>query len=93
MCNIHILLFIMISKPILSVNNLSLTNSKHILFKNISFDLFQGEVLAVMGPSGIGKSMLSKAVAGFLPPGVLVEGRIKLNGNEVSQLTMSQQTK
>ncbi|WP_200164547.1 ABC transporter ATP-binding protein [Francisella adeliensis] len=93
MCNIHILLFIMISKPILSVNNLNLTNSKHILFKNISFDLFQGEVLAVMGPSGIGKSMLSKAVAGFLPPSILVEGSIKLNGNEVSQLTISQRTK
>jgi ABC-type glutathione transport system ATPase component len=82
----------MISQPILSINNLSLTNSKDILFRNISFDLLEGEVLAIMGPSGIGKSMLSKAIAGFLPSGILVEGSIQLDGTEVSQLKMLQRT-
>ena len=33
----------MISRPILSVNNLSLTDSERTLFKDISFELFQGE--------------------------------------------------
>ena len=31
-----------------------------------------------MGPSGIGKSMLSRAIAGFLPETVEVEGHISL---------------
>ncbi|WP_081249192.1 ATP-binding cassette domain-containing protein [Aliivibrio fischeri] len=82
----------MISKPILSVDNLSLIDSERTLFKHISFDLFQGEILAIMGPSGIGKSMLSKAVAGFLPPDIAVNGSILLNGCEVAQSTMLQRT-
>ncbi|GAL24690.1 hypothetical protein JCM19239_7290 [Vibrio variabilis] len=33
------------------------------MFQDIQFDVNAGEMLAVMGPSGIGKSMLSKAIA------------------------------
>ncbi|MDF5425530.1 ATP-binding cassette domain-containing protein, partial [Vibrio parahaemolyticus] len=82
----------MISQPILSVNNLSLTDSERTLFKDISFELFQGEVLAIMGPSGIGKSMLSKAVAGFLPSDIWVDGSIQLNSSEVAQTAMLQRS-
>ncbi|WP_197456274.1 ABC transporter ATP-binding protein [Francisella hispaniensis] len=82
-----------IFQPILSVNKLSLTSSKGILFKDISFELFQGEVLAIMGPSGIGKSMLSKAIAGFLPSNIITQGSIELNGNDISQLSMLHRAK
>lgn len=82
----------MISQPILSVNNLSLTDSERTLFKDISFELSQGEVLAIMGPSGIGKSMLSKAVAGFLPSDIWVDGSIQLNSSEVAQTVMLQRS-
>ena len=43
-----------------------------------------------MGPSGIGKSMLSKAVAGFLPKDVFANGEISINGKEVSVQAMLQ---
>nr|WP_255725371.1 ATP-binding cassette domain-containing protein [Photobacterium sp. OFAV2-7] len=84
-------------QPILTINNLSLLDSKdrdsqHSLFKNITFDVSQGEVLAIMGPSGIGKSMLSKAIAGFLPSDVMAVGSIQLNGSEISQLSMLQRS-
>ncbi len=92
LCYIITFCGLVISKPILSVDNLSLIDSERTLFKHISFDLFQGEVLAIMGPSGIGKSMLSKAVAGFLPPDIAVNGSILLNGCEVAQSTMLQRT-
>nr|WP_155689397.1 ATP-binding cassette domain-containing protein [Aliivibrio fischeri] len=92
LCYIITFCGLVISKPILSVDNLSLIDSERTLFKHISFDLFQGEVLAIMGPSGIGKSMLSKAVAGFLPPDISVNGSILLNGCEVAQSTMLQRT-
>ncbi|MCW8335642.1 ATP-binding cassette domain-containing protein [Vibrio paucivorans] len=82
----------MTSLPILSVNHLSLTDSERTLFKDISFELFQGEILAIMGPSGIGKSMLSKAVAGFLPSDVWVGGSIQINGSEVAQTAMLQRS-
>lgn len=41
-----------------------------------------------MGPSGIGKSMLSKAVAGFLPDDIKASGSIVFNGIEVSSQSM-----
>lgn len=82
----------MISQPILSVNNFSLADSERTLFKDISFELFQGEVLAIMGPSGIGKSMLSKAVAGFLPSDIWVDGSIQLNSSEVAKTGMLQRS-
>lgn len=47
-------------------------------------------MLAVMGPSGIGKSMLSKAVAGFLPKDVSADGEVFINGKEVSAQAMLQ---
>ncbi|MCG6410263.1 ATP-binding cassette domain-containing protein [Vibrio fluvialis] len=77
-------------QPILSVNKLCLADSKRIFFSDISFDLCEGEVIAIMGPSGIGKSMLSKAVAGFLPSDICVEGSVELNEVEVSGLAMLQ---
>lgn len=43
-----------------------------------------------MGPSGIGKSMLSKAIAGFVPSDVFVSGSIKLAGVEVFDRSLLQ---
>jgi putative thiamine transport system ATP-binding protein len=43
-----------------------------------------GETLSVMGPSGIGKSTLLAFVAGFLGRDFSAEGRIVLNGRDVT---------
>lgn len=72
----------------LSVKQLCLTDSQRTLFQNIEFDLKAGELLAVMGPSGIGKSMLSKAIAGFLPNDIISSGSIYFNGADVTQKPM-----
>ena len=41
--------------------------------KNVSFELFKGEVLGLVGESGSGKSTISKALTGLLP---LTEGEL-----------------
>lgn len=43
-----------------------------------------GEVLTVMGPSGVGKSTLLAAITGTLPPGFHMTGRVMLNGVDVT---------
>ncbi|WP_245848441.1 ATP-binding cassette domain-containing protein [Actibacterium ureilyticum] len=43
-----------------------------------------GEVLTVMGPSGVGKSTLLAAITGTLPPGFHMTGRVVLNGVDVT---------
>lgn len=44
---------------------------------DVSFDVHEGEVFAVVGPNGAGKSTLMKAVAGILPP---TKGRVVVKG-------------
>lgn len=46
----------------------------------VSFELGAGEVLALVGESGCGKSMTALAIMGLLPPYAHVEGRVALKG-------------
>ena len=45
-----------------------------------------GEVLTVMGPSGSGKSTLLAFVAGLLDPAFTAQGRVLLDGRDVTNL-------
>lgn len=44
----------------------------------------RGEVLTVMGPSGSGKSTLLSFIAGFLTAPFMAEGRVTLNGADIT---------
>jgi simple sugar transport system ATP-binding protein len=48
--------------------------------REVSLDVFRGEVLAIVGDNGAGKSTLMKLIAGVHQPS---RGRIYLNGEEV----------
>jgi len=45
-----------------------------------------GEVVTIMGPSGSGKSTLLAAVLGHLAPGFRMEGRVWLDGRDITAL-------
>jgi peptide/nickel transport system ATP-binding protein len=66
-------------KPLLSVENLSLTVDGEKLLKGVSFDIEQGEIFALVGESGSGKSLTSLAIMRLLPDVISVSsGDIKL---------------
>ncbi len=48
--------------------------------------ILPGEVLTVMGPSGSGKSTLLSAIIGILPAAFALEGRVLLDGQDVTPL-------
>jgi heme exporter protein A len=54
----------------LECRNLTLARGRHVLFRDLTFDLAAGEALAVGGPNGAGKTSLLRLVAGFLEPQV-----------------------
>lgn len=53
---------------------------------DISDHVAPGEVLTVMGPSGSGKSTLLSYIIGTLDTGFAAQGRVKLNGTDITDL-------
>lgn len=57
------------------------------VLREVSLTLRQGEIVAILGPNGIGKTTIFKSVLGFLP---LLEGNITLDGRPREQLTQKE---
>ncbi|OAT33153.1 ATP-binding cassette domain-containing protein [Proteus myxofaciens] len=55
------------------------------LLKSISLDLQPGKMLALVGGSGEGKSLLLQSALGLLPANMRVRGAIKLDGQTLSK--------
>lgn len=67
------------NKLMLSVNKLSIvTNAGSVLVDKLSYELRQGQTLAIVGESGSGKSIASLALLGLLPDSLTVAGEVKL---------------
>ncbi|MGX6409503.1 ABC transporter ATP-binding protein [Weissella confusa] len=54
--------------PLLTIDNLSFNFGEHELFNQLSADIYDGELVALVGKNGSGKSTLSKLIAGFITP-------------------------
>jgi len=68
-------------EPILSGRGLFKRYGRVTALDNADFDLYPGEILAVIGDNGAGKSSLIKAVSGAIRPD---SGEIKLEGQVVN---------
>jgi zinc transport system ATP-binding protein len=53
--------------PLLTVRNLNVVLDGRAILRNISFELAQGETLAVIGPNGAGKTVLLRCLLGLVP--------------------------
>jgi peptide/nickel transport system ATP-binding protein len=81
------------SKPVLALENVSITYPKRgrvpafSAAKNISFEIFPGEILGLVGESGSGKTTIGRAAIGLLP---ISDGSIKLMGEEIGNASQRQ---
>jgi peptide/nickel transport system ATP-binding protein len=77
-------------EPQLQVRDLGVTlktdDGPVVAVAGVSFGVASGEVLALVGESGCGKSMTALAIMGLLPPGAVRRGSVRLDGTELTEL-------
>ncbi|WP_077962514.1 ATP-binding cassette domain-containing protein [Ensifer adhaerens] len=71
----------MTQEPILTARGLVKRYGRVTALDHADFDLYPGEILAVIGDNGAGKSSMIKAISGAITPD---EGEIKLEGQPVN---------
>ena len=71
--------------PVISAKNLNLWYGDFKALKNISLDVGEREITALIGPSGCGKSTFLKTLNRMndLVPGVRIEGDVRLKGQDI----------
>jgi lipopolysaccharide export system ATP-binding protein len=67
-------------KPMISLENISLSFGKRKILDNVSFKINNGEILGMLGPNGVGKSTIFNLITGLIKPSY---GKIKFNGADV----------
>ena len=73
----------MTTPPALGVSGLSSGYGEAVVVRDVSFDVQPGEIFALLGKNGMGKSTLLKTVMGFLP---IHAGSVGLFGQDITGL-------
>ncbi|NGO43261.1 ABC transporter ATP-binding protein, partial [Streptomyces ureilyticus] len=71
------------TEVLLSVRDLRISFGAVEAVRGLSLDVHQGEVLAVVGESGAGKSLTARALLGMPPRGATVTGSVRLGADEL----------
>lgn len=70
------------SKNIIEVDKVSFKYDRHLVLKDISLNIHQGDYLGVIGPNGSGKTTLLRVMLGLLKPS---SGTVKLFGTKLEE--------
>lgn len=71
----------------IEIKNLTKSFGNNLIWKDVTFDIPEGETLAVIGKSGCGKSVLLKHLTALLYPDY---GNVIINGQNVFKLTYAE---
>lgn len=71
---------------LIDIQNLTFSRGERKIFDDLTLSIPAGQVTAIMGPSGTGKTTLLKLIAGQLQP---EQGKIFVNGHDVHKLKRS----
>ncbi len=69
--------------PMIQAKNISFAYENLSVLKDVSFEIEEGDFVAVLGPNGAGKSTLAKLIIGLLP---MQKGSLEVAGTPVQQI-------
>lgn len=70
--------------PVIAFRNVSISFSGRSVLEDVSFTIYRGQTLCILGRSGVGKSVALRMLMGFLKPD---SGSICVNGQEMTELS------
>ncbi|WP_240200141.1 MULTISPECIES: branched-chain amino acid ABC transporter ATP-binding protein/permease [Paracoccus] len=76
-----------VDEQILALDKVNLHYGKSHILQDVTFDLHKGEILALLGRNGAGKSSVLKAITGIVPPS---SGSVQLMNHELAGNTSAQ---
>jgi len=74
----------------LTITDLNVTYGKKTAIRDISLEIKEGEIMALVGPNGAGKTSLIRAVSGTVRP---ASGTIMISGQRIEQLSAGQRAR
>ncbi len=74
----------------LSIQEVAVRYEARTVLRHVSLDVQAGEVLALIGPNGVGKSTLIRTCSGTLKP---IQGRVTIGGQDVHRLRVEDRAK
>lgn len=70
--------------PIIQLKRVTLDYGSDLVVRDVDLEIRQGETKVILGPSGVGKSTILKAILGLLKPR---SGEVYIHGKEISKLS------
>src|SRR5690606_1480855 len=72
---------------LIEVKNLSFKRGEPVIYEDVSLSIRRGQITAIMGPSGTGKTTLLRLIGGQLTPD---QGQVLLDGRDIAQMSRSE---
>lgn len=70
--------------PIIRISNLVYRRGTKVILDDVSMDIKRGSIVAIMGPSGVGKTTILRLISGQLHPD---SGSVEVDGQMISSLS------
>jgi branched-chain amino acid transport system ATP-binding protein len=68
-------------QPILQVRDITKTFGGILALNRVSFDVYEGEILGIIGPNGSGKTTIVNCITGFIK---MTRGKVLFRGKDIS---------
>ena len=78
------------AKPIIQVQDFTAAYGGEVVLEKLNFEIYAGEVFAILGGSGSGKSTLLKHMIGLYKP---AGGRILIDGEDIAAVSGEERMK